>query len=66
MNRKQFIVYMATNTVNGKRYVGVTKRGLKARKERHLYLARIGDKGCNRLYDAIRAYGLKFSYIAEP
>jgi hypothetical protein len=54
---RQFIVYMATNRVNGKRYIGVTSRGLEVRKEQHLYLARKGSKGCNRLYDAIRKYG---------
>lgn len=53
----QFVVYMATNTVNGKRYIGVTKRGLAARKKQHLYEAARGSVGCNRLYDAIRKYG---------
>ena len=53
----KYTIYMATNTVNGKRYVGITKRGLAARKKRHLYLARKGDDGCSRLYDAIRKYG---------
>lgn len=53
----QFTVYMATNTVNGKRYIGITMRGLAVRKKQHLYEAARGSVGCNRLYDAIRKYG---------
>lgn len=48
---------MATCIVHGKRYVGITKRGLAVRKKQHLYEASRGSVGCNRLYDAIRKYG---------
>ena len=53
----QFTVYMATNTVNGHRYIGVTSRGLSYRRKRHLHLARIGGRQCPRFYDALRKYG---------
>jgi hypothetical protein len=56
-NQSQFTIYMATNTVNGKRYIGITRRGLAKRKKQHLFEARRGSTGCNRLYDAIRKYG---------
>jgi hypothetical protein len=52
-------VYQATNRRNGKRYIGVTARGLAYRKRRHLFLARKGGSQCPRLYDAIRKYGTK-------
>lgn len=52
-----FVVYVATNRVNGKRYIGVTGQGLDARKHRHLAAARLGRKNCPRLYDAIRKHG---------
>ena len=52
-------IYMATNRLNGKRYIGVTGKGLKLRRARHLYRASIGDRGCPRLYDALRKYGAK-------
>lgn len=49
------VAYQATNNVNGKRYIGITKVGLRQRKYRHLHCARNG-KGW-RLHDAIRKYG---------
>lgn len=49
-------VYMATNTVNGKKYIGATAIGFDARKRRHL--DRAGrDRACPRFYDAIKKYG---------
>lgn len=63
-----FMIYMATNTVNGKRYIGFTGRGMPFRRARHLELARKGSRACPRLYDAIRKYGAdKFvwSTVAE-
>jgi hypothetical protein len=51
-------LYQATNLINGKRYIGVTGRGLDYRRKRHLYRALRGDKACPRLYDAIRKYGV--------
>ncbi len=50
-------VYMATNKINGKRYVGITHRGLAHRRGGHLSRAKRGDRGCPRFYDAIRKYG---------
>lgn len=49
-------VYMATNTVNGKRYIGATAKGFGARKRRHLF-RRTVDRSCPRFYDAINKYG---------
>ena len=47
---------MATNTVNGKRYIGATSRSFEKRKKRHLDRWKI-DRGCPRFYDAIHKYG---------
>jgi hypothetical protein len=52
-----FVVYVATNKVNGKRYIGVTGQGLPARKARHVNQAHQGSVRCPRLYAAIRKYG---------
>lgn len=49
------IVYQARNLVNGKRYIGVTKRGLHDRQRSHRSEARRG-KG-NLLQRAMRKYG---------
>lgn len=49
------VVYQATNRSNGKRYVGVTKRGLTDRRRRHGYSA---AKGVGIFQRAIRKYGI--------
>lgn len=49
------IVYQATNTVNGKIYVGVTRRTLQVRKKEHASRARSGSR--NPFHAAIRKYG---------
>ena len=49
------IIYCATNTVNGKRYVGQTVRSLKRRWQFHLKSAKDGSE-CT-LHRAIRKYG---------
>lgn len=54
---KTFIVYMATNTSNGKRYIGATSRGLIIRKTKHLQDARATRPGCRVFNAAIRKYG---------
>lgn len=51
------IVYMATNAVNGKRYIGVTKRTLAERKYQHLHDAKAGRRGCRIFFAAINKYG---------
>lgn len=51
----QIVVYRARNLVNGKQYIGVTKRGLKPRERHHRTLARAG--GGYRFHAALRKYG---------
>lgn len=51
----KIILYMATNAVNGKRYIGITKRGLKVRRNRHIWTA---NSGYGSVFGAaIRKYG---------
>ena len=49
-------VYKATNTTNGKSYIGITSRSTEARWSEHLSRARCGVRN-SRIYDAIRKYG---------
>lgn len=51
-----FTVYMATNKVNGKRYIGVTSRGLLKRKIAHFKRAQ-SDSACTRFHPALLKYG---------
>ena len=51
------VVYMATNTVNGKRYIGATKHSLKRRKAGHLASYKRKMRNCSRFYAALRKYG---------
>ena len=55
--RKSFVVYMATNTINGKRYVGATSRGLSVRRSKHFGDAKGKRPGCRVFNAAIRKYG---------
>lgn len=56
------IIYMATNKVNGKKYIGQTVQTLAARKGAHLRNARNGIKF--PFYNAIRKYGEdNFSWV---
>lgn len=60
------LVYQATNLINGKRYIGVTRCGLATRKSQHLYDARRGK--INKFCSAIRRYGERafvFSVVCE-
>lgn len=50
------IVYMATNTVNGKRYIGITRKTLEARRLQHFAHAR-NDPRDQHFYRALRKYG---------
>lgn len=51
----QVVAYRARNLVNGKHYIGVTKRGLGRREHEHRYAARTGSDFL--LHKAIRKYG---------
>lgn len=48
---------MATNTVNGKRYIGMSKHLLEVRRKKHFVDARCNLGGCRLFYRAIRKYG---------
>lgn len=54
---KTFIVYLATNVLNGKRYIGATSRGIAMRKRKHFQDARAKRPGCRVFNAAIRKYG---------
>ena len=61
------ICYVATHIDSGKRYVGITKRTLNARKQQHENYAKRG-KTESRLYDAIGEYGagaFRWEIVAE-
>lgn len=51
------IVYMATNLINGKRYIGVTSQRLCQRKAKHIGNARRGIERKMPIVRAIRKYG---------
>lgn len=58
------VVYMATNVVNGKRYIGATKHTLEKRKAKHLEAAFGRERQCPRFYNALRKYGAdNFSWV---
>jgi len=54
---KTFVVYMATNIANGKRYIGYTSVGLQRRRAAHLGKAYRQEPGCPKFHNAIRKYG---------
>lgn len=54
-----FVVYMATNKINGCRYVGASSKGLARRKAYHIYDALRGCTACRIFYRALRKYGAK-------
>jgi group I intron endonuclease len=63
------LIYIATNKVNGKKYVGQTVRPVKTRWQRHLAAARFSEQGCRALNCAIRKYGaesFELTIIALP
>lgn len=51
------LVYVATNTVNGKRYIGMTSRSIKERFKEHVNDSNSRPK--NRFLRAVRKYGIK-------
>ena len=61
------LVYMATNTVNGKRYIGFSSQTLEARKQQHLYEA-TREKPKMVFAKAIKKYGadnFKFEIVRD-
>jgi group I intron endonuclease len=51
------LVYMATNRVNGKRYIGVTSGRLCSRRAGHIHQALKKEGKCRKFHAAIRKYG---------
>jgi group I intron endonuclease len=56
-------VYLATNTVNGKRYVGVTRRSVRTRFTSHVYTAMRGSR--THFHRAIAKHG-PHAFTIEP
>src|SRR6266576_5301121 len=55
MSEHRTILYEAINTANGKRYIGISNRGLKTRRNRHIWTA---HSGYGSIFGAaIRKYG---------
>ncbi len=55
MNDHKIILYEAINSTNGKRYIGITQRGMKVRRQRHIWTA---HSGYGSVFGAaIRKYG---------
>ena len=55
---RRAIVYLVTNTLDGSRYIGITRLGLEARRRAHFNEAKHGrQKHTSRLYRAIRRDG---------
>lgn len=60
VNDKLGIVYLVTNRANGKRYIGVTKNGLRVRKNQHKHSALRGKRTeCRYFHAAIRKHGIE-------
>lgn len=57
LSEPQAIVYQATNSVNGKRYIGFTTKGLEVRRSQHLKNARAKIGRCPLFHAAIRKHG---------
>lgn len=53
--KREFIIYKATNQINGKSYIGQTVRSLDYRRSDHIRKAKAG--GRTAFYSAIRKYG---------
>jgi group I intron endonuclease len=57
----QMIIYLVTNLINGKMYIGQTTQLLRRRWNQH---CRVDKRGCSILYRAIKKYG-KENFIIE-
>lgn len=55
--KQDAVVYLVTNTVNGKRYIGATHRGLRRRRYEHEWEAVHGPGNCRVFHKALRKYG---------
>jgi group I intron endonuclease len=51
------VVYLATNRLNGKRYIGVTSRGLAARRRQHETAPNGRAVTCRYFHAAVKKYG---------
>ena len=57
-------IYKITNSINGKLYIGQTRKTIEERFQVHIKNA---QKHINRyLYDAMNKYGKKMAYISVP
>lgn len=54
---KEYLIYKATNKINGNSYIGATSQGLKVRKYKHFQDAKASRPGCKIFNAAIRKYG---------
>ncbi len=61
------VVYQAINLINGKRYIGISSRGLRQRRSEHISVARCTDSKTVPFHRALRKYGsdmFRFSVVA--
>ena len=52
------VIYLVTNIVTGKMYIGQTRRGLPHRKAGHLTRLRLGERD-HKLYESMRKHGVE-------
>lgn len=64
MRAKSVAIYVITNNVNGKQYVGQTRCGVAERWRKHWRLAESNKGACRALAEAIRKYG-KESFLVD-
>jgi group I intron endonuclease len=57
IEKRKFIIYKATNLINGKNYIGQTVKTLKERKSGHVRKSEHGSKYC--FHNAIKKYGVE-------
>lgn len=55
---ENYHLYLITNKINDKKYVGITKLGYLTRWKRHIKLIEKGSNHLIVLYNAIRKYGI--------
>lgn len=52
-----FVIYKATNSINGNFYIGASKNGMEVRRKAHKWDATRGTAGCRVFHKAIQKYG---------